>query len=73
MKDYVYTLVLIDRLFVEKNWTEKDEAIVSRHFKHLVGLESEGILIFAGKTDGLDPNTKGLVFSKQNQLNPLKT
>jgi len=62
MKEFVYTLVLIDRLFKEENWTQKDEAIVSRHFRHLVELEKEGKLILAGKTDGLDPNTKGLVF-----------
>lgn len=62
MKDFVYTLVLIDRLFKEDNWTQKDEAIISRHFKHLVDLEKKGSLIMAGKTSNLDPNTKGFVF-----------
>ena len=62
MKEYLYTLVLIDRLFIEDNWTTKDEAIVSRHFRHLVDLEKEGVLIMAGKTADLDPNTKGFVF-----------
>jgi uncharacterized protein YciI len=68
MKEFVYTLVLIDRLFVEDNWTQKEEAIISRHFKHLVDLETEGKLILAGKTDGLDPNTKGLVFFQAESM-----
>lgn len=68
MKEFVYTLTLIDRLFKEENWTQKDEAIVSRHFKHLVDLEKEDKLILAGKTDGLDPNTKGLVFLQSESI-----
>ena len=47
---------------------QKDEAIVSRHFRHLVELEKEGKLILAGKTDGLDPNTKGLVFLQAESI-----
>ncbi len=62
MKEFVYTLTLIDRLFVEDNWTQKDEAIITRHFRNLVDLENKGILIMAGKTADLDPNTKGFVF-----------
>lgn len=68
MKDFVYTLVLVDRLFDEDKWTQKDEAIVSRHFKHLVDLETNKKLIMAGKTEGLDPNTKGLVFFQAESL-----
>ena len=68
MKDYVYTLVLVERLFDENKWTQKDEAIVSRHFKHLVDLETNRKLIMAGKTEGLDPSTKGLVFFKAESL-----
>lgn len=68
MKEFVYTLVLIDRLFIEDNWTQKEEAIISRHFKHLVDLETEGKLILAGKTDGLDPNTKGLVIFQAESM-----
>lgn len=62
MKEYVYTLILVDRLFKEDQWTQKDEAIVSRHFAHLIQLEKEGKLIMAGKTANVDPNTKGFVF-----------
>ena len=62
MKTFVYTLILEDRLFIEENWTQKDEAIIGRHFKHLVDLEKEGVLVMAGKTSNLNPDTKGFVF-----------
>lgn len=73
MKEFVYTLVLIDRLFVADNWTTKDEAIVSRHFKHLVDLEKDGALIMAGKTADLDPNTKGFVFFQAESIQKAKS
>lgn len=64
MKEFVYTLVLVDRLFKEDGWTEKDESIVREHFQNLKELEKQGILLQAGKTAGLDTNTKGFVFFK---------
>ena len=64
MKEYVYTLTLVERLFASEGWTKEDEAIIGRHFQNLQNLEKKGILLQAGKTAGLDTNTKGFVFFK---------
>ena len=57
----IYVLKLIPALLDEKNWTAREEAIVDRHFAKLQGLLEEGKLILAGKTDGLDERTFGIV------------
>lgn len=46
---------------MEENWTAGEEAIVERHFIKLQELLKEGKLILAGKTDGLDEKTFGIV------------
>lgn len=66
--EFLYTLILVDRLFIEDNWTQEDEDIVGRHFKHLQKLKADGKLILAGKTSGLDLDTKGLVIFKAENL-----
>lgn len=60
-KQFIYVLKLIPALLNEKNWTAKEEAIVERHFAKLQGLLEEGKLVLAGKTDGLDEKTFGIV------------
>ncbi|MGI6577187.1 MAG: YciI family protein [Eubacteriales bacterium] len=60
-KQFIYVLKLIPALLKEENWTEKEEAITARHFRKLQSLLKEGKLILAGKTDGLDENTFGIV------------
>lgn len=60
-KQFIYVLKLIPSLWNEKNWTEREEAIVERHFTKLQGLLIEGKLILAGKTNGLDEKTFGIV------------
>ena len=60
-KQFIYVLKLIPALLKEENWTEKEEAITVRHFRKLQSLLKEGKLILAGKTDGLDENTFGIV------------
>lgn len=60
-KQFIYILKLIPALLDEKNWTQKEEGIVERHFIKLQGLLKEGKLILAGKTDGLDEKTFGIV------------
>lgn len=60
-KQFIYVLKLIPPLLKEENWTEKEQEIVGRHFKKLQGLLKEGKLILAGKTDGLDEKTFGIV------------
>jgi len=58
---YVYVLKLIPALLNEKSWTAKEEAIIDRHFARLQELLKDGKLILAGKTDGLDERTFGIV------------
>lgn len=60
-KQYIYVLRPIERLRKEENWTKKEEDIVSDHFNALVRLKEEGTLILAGKTNGLDDSTFGIV------------
>lgn len=66
--EFIYRLTLIDRLFIEENWTDQDEAIISRHFQHLTTLKEQGNLILAGKTDGLDTNTIGIVMFQADSM-----
>jgi len=60
-KQFIYVLKLIPALLVDKNWTKKEEAIVERHFANLKLLLEEGKLVLAGKTDGLNETTFGIV------------
>lgn len=63
-RQFIYILKLIPELLNENNWTEKEEAIVERHFVKLQELLAEGKLILAGKTEGLDEKTFGIVIFK---------
>ncbi|MGI5998776.1 MAG: YciI family protein [Lutispora sp.] len=63
-RQFIYILKLIPELLNENNWTEKEEAIVGRHFVKLQELLAEGKLILAGKTEGLDEKTFGIVIFK---------
>jgi uncharacterized protein YciI len=58
---YIYVLKLIPALLAAENWTAREEAIVSRHFAQLQALQAQGKLLLAGKTDGLDAETFGIV------------
>lgn len=66
--EFVYKLILEDRLFQEENWTKEDEKIVSAHFNHLVQLKDKNKLILAGKTAGLDTTTYGLCIFTADSL-----
>ena len=70
--DFIYKLVLIDRLFSEENWTEEDEKIVDEHFKHLQTLLKENKLLLAGKTSGLSDDTYGIVIFRAESMNEAK-
>jgi uncharacterized protein YciI len=70
--DFIYKLILIDRLFKEDNWTDEDEAIVGRHYNHLVSLKEKGKLVLAGKTSGLDKDTYGIVIFQADNLDDAK-
>jgi uncharacterized protein YciI len=58
--EFMYFLTLIDRLKTGP-WAEEDEAVIGRHFNHLVSLQEKGKLAFAGRTQVEDDKTVGLV------------
>jgi uncharacterized protein YciI len=58
---FIYVLKPVPHLRKEENWTEREEAIVGRHFNFLKKMLAEGKLILAGKTGGLDEKTFGIV------------
>ncbi len=60
-KQFIYVIKPVPRLQVEANWTEADNAVVAEHFAYLKGLLADGHLILAGKTEGLDERTFGIV------------
>ncbi|MBI9050244.1 MAG: hypothetical protein JEZ00_12550 [Anaerolineaceae bacterium] len=60
-KQFIYVLKPIPSLLKEENWTTHEEEIVQKHFNKLQKLLSEGKLILAGKTDGLNSDTFGIV------------
>jgi len=63
-REYIYVLKLVNRLQAEKNWTEQDNKVVELHFKYLQNLLANDSLVLAGKTDGLDEKTFGIVIFK---------
>ena len=72
-KQYIYVLKLIPTLLDERNWTAKEEDIVGRHFRKLQDLLAEGKLILAGKTDGLDERTFGIVIFEADSEEEART
>jgi len=58
---FIYILKLYPRFLENINWTTREENIVEEHFKNLEKLLEERKLILAGKTEGLDKNTFGIV------------
>lgn len=68
MKTYIYVLKPVARLQSAANWTAAENGIVSQHFAYLQDLQLSGRLILAGKTDGLDENTFGIVIFKSANL-----
>lgn len=61
LEQYIYVLKPRADLLIEENWTDKENEAVERHFAYLKKLKSEGILILAGKTKGMDESTFGIV------------
>ena len=58
---YIYVLKLIERLLKTENWNKREEEIVEKHFKNLEKLLKEKVLVLAGKTEGLNEKTFGIV------------
>jgi uncharacterized protein YciI len=65
---FIYVLRLIPRLIIEANWTQEDNDFVGHHFSYLKSLKEKGCLLLAGKTDGLDQDTFGLVLFESNSI-----
>ncbi|QVK17574.1 hypothetical protein KHQ81_12045 [Mycoplasmatota bacterium] len=65
MREYIYVLKLIPRLYYEKNWTADDQQIVTEHFLRLKRYCEEGKVITAGKTDREDKKGFGIVIFKE--------
>jgi uncharacterized protein YciI len=61
LKQYIYTLKLIPALLDETNWTEREHAVISRHFEALQELLIQNKLILAGRTLNMDESTFGIV------------
>lgn len=73
-KTYIYVLKPVPRLLVLANWTDADKEIVDEHLAYLKNLQTEGRLIIAGKTDGLDEKTFGIaVFEAESPAAAEKT
>lgn len=65
MREYIYILKLVPRLYDQKNWTEEDNKIVSEHFIRLKRFCDEGKVVTAGKTDREDIFGFGIVIFKE--------
>lgn len=68
---FIYFLNLTERLIDDNNWTEKDEKIVSDHFKRLLQMKDNGQLILAGKTSDRDP-VGVVIFNAKNHEEAFK-
>ena len=60
-RQFIYVLKLVPSLLIEENWTSHEEKLVDNHFKRLQYLLNTSKLILAGKTDGMDEDTFGIV------------
>lgn len=68
MKTYIYKLTLKEELTDINNWNKEDEEIVSKHLAYLTTLKDSGVVLLAGKTEGLDKTTYGIVIFKAKNL-----
>lgn len=74
-KEYLGVLTLTEKFKDEKNWTEKEQAIVGEHFQRLVTMKEAGIVILADRTELAlnDPEMMGLVvFSAKDDKEALQ-
>lgn len=67
-RQFIYVLKLIPTLLIKENWTPLEEKIVADHFAKLQALLEEGKLVLAGKTDGIDELTFGIVILEVETL-----
>jgi hypothetical protein len=50
LKQFIYVLRLVPRLYDDKNWTKEDSAVLERHFARFQEAIKSGQLILAGRT-----------------------
>jgi uncharacterized protein YciI len=62
-KEYLGVLTLTEKYRDDKNWTEKDQAVVGEHFQRLVKFKNEDVVVLAGRTEyeTNNPDMMGLV------------
>jgi uncharacterized protein len=62
-KQWLGILTLAPKFQDDKNWTKADEAVVGEHFKRLVQMNKDGVVLLAGRTqlESNDPNMMGLI------------
>ena len=72
MKQFVYKLKLVKKLWDKKNWTSKEKEIIAKHFQVLKKLEVDRRLILAGKTIAEGENGYGVVIFKAEDLKTAK-
>lgn len=65
---YIYVLKPKPYYQIEENWTDREEAIIDRHFRYLQNLLAKEQLVLAGKTGGLDEQTFGIVIFEAPSL-----
>nr|WP_181350135.1 YciI family protein [Thalassobacillus sp. CUG 92003] len=65
VREYIYVLKLIPRLYEEENWTKDDQDIVGQHFTRLKNYCDKGQVMTAGKTDRDDEKGFGIVIFKE--------
>ena len=50
MKQFIYVLKQVPRLFDDAAWTEQDNEITADHFRRLQDLHAKGTVVLAGRT-----------------------
>jgi uncharacterized protein YciI len=62
-KQWLAVLTLAPKYQDDKNCTKADEAMVDEHFKRLVHMNKDGVVLLAGRTqlESNDPNMMGLL------------
>jgi len=64
LKEFIYVLRLVPRLYDDKNWTKEDNAVLERHFARFQEASKSGQLILAGRTKEPGDKTFGIAIFK---------
>ena len=73
LAQYLYRIQPIRDGMLTKGATEEEKRIVSEHFSYLQSLQSNGILILAGRTQNIDNSSHGIViFTTDSEENARK-